>query len=42
MTAERWMRASDEDREAAVEVLRNAYAAGRLRSEEFCERVDAA
>lgn len=42
MTAERWIRASDEDREAAMDVLRDAYAAGRLRSEEFYERVDAA
>lgn len=41
MTAERWMRASDEDRESAVDVLRDAYAAGLLRSEEFYERVDA-
>ena len=27
MTAERWMRAADEDRETAVDVLRGAYAA---------------
>lgn len=42
MTAERWMRASDEDRENFVEVLRDAYAAGRLQPEEFYERADAA
>lgn len=42
MTVERWMRASDEDRENAVDVLRDAYAKCRLRSGEFYERVDAA
>lgn len=42
MTAERWMRAADEDRETAVDVLRGAYAASRLRPEEFYERIDAA
>jgi hypothetical protein len=35
-------RASDQDREAAVGVLRDAYVAGRLQPEEFDQRVDVA
>lgn len=42
MTADRRMRASDQDRENAVELLREAYAAGRLTREELDERSDAA
>lgn len=42
MTAERWIRVSDQDRENAVDVLRDAFAAGRLRPEEFYQRLDAA
>lgn len=42
MTNDRWMRASDQDRENAVDVLRDAYAVGRLRPEEFYQRLDAA
>ncbi len=36
------MRASDEDREAVVAVLRDAYTAGRLTLDEFDERTSAA
>lgn len=36
------MRAADSDREHVVEVLRDAYAQGRLTTEEFNQRVDAA
>jgi hypothetical protein len=36
------MRASDSDREHVAEVLREAYAQGRLTTEEFHQRVDAA
>src|SRR5215469_5803820 len=36
------MRASDAEREQAAEALRDDYAAGRLSSEEFDERLDAA
>jgi len=36
------LRASDQDREAAVGVLRDAYGAGRLRPEEFDQRVNVA
>jgi hypothetical protein len=42
MTDDRHIRACDQDRETAVEVLRDAYAAGRLRPEEFGQRTDAA
>lgn len=42
MNAERLMRASDQDRETTVTVLRDAYAVGRLTPEEFYQRVDAA
>lgn len=42
MTTDRWMRASDQDRESAAEMLREAYAVGRLAREEFDERSDAA
>ena len=36
------MRASDEDRHMTVDLLRDAYCAGRLRAEEFYGRLDAA
>jgi hypothetical protein len=36
------LRASDAERERTVEVLREAFTQGRLESEEFNERVDAA
>ncbi|MBO0803504.1 MAG: DUF1707 domain-containing protein, partial [Nocardiopsaceae bacterium] len=36
------MRASDADRDAVVDVLRDAYTAGRLTLEEFGERTSAA
>jgi len=36
------LRASDQDREAAVVVLRDAYVAGRLRPEEFDQRLNVA
>lgn len=39
MTTDRWMRASDQDRENAVDVLRDAYAVGRLVPEEFYQRL---
>jgi hypothetical protein len=39
---DRSMRASDRDRERATEVLREAYAVGRLALDEFLERTDAA
>ena len=42
MTTDRRMRASDQDRENAVESLCGAYAEGRLRPGEFYERIDAA
>jgi hypothetical protein len=42
MTADRRARASDQDRENAVDVLSDAYAAGRLGPEEFYQRLDAA
>jgi hypothetical protein len=42
MNAEGWMRASDEDRQIVVDVLRQAHAVGRLRPDEFYERMDAA
>lgn len=42
MAADFSMRASDQDRETAVTVLRDAYAVGRLETEEFDQRVDAA
>ncbi|HLI38079.1 MAG TPA: DUF1707 domain-containing protein [Streptosporangiaceae bacterium] len=42
MTADGGIRASDRDRESAAEVLREAYAAGRLDLEEFDERASAA
>lgn len=40
--AARKMRASDRDRDHAAGILGNAYAEGRLRSEEHSERLDAA
>jgi hypothetical protein len=42
MTDDRRMRASDADRETAVAVLRDASAVGRLRPEEFYQRVNLA
>ena len=42
MTADGGIRASDHDRESAVEVLRDAYTAGRLNLDEFDERTTAA
>jgi hypothetical protein len=42
MATERWIRASDQDRESAVELLGEAYAAGRLNREELDERAAAA
>jgi hypothetical protein len=42
MSADRGMRASDRDREAAAEVLCEGYAAGRLSAAEFEERSVAA
>jgi hypothetical protein len=38
MTSDGGIRASDSDREHVVEILRDAYAAGRLTLEEFDER----
>ena len=38
MSIDRSMRASDRDRDTAAEILRDAYAAGRLNTEEFSER----
>lgn len=42
MTSDQAMRASDRDRESAAEMLRDAYAVGRLDLEEFHDRADAA
>ena len=42
MTASDWMRAADRDREEAADVLREAYAEGRLDHAELDERTDAA
>jgi Domain of unknown function (DUF1707) len=42
MTPDRAIRASDQDREHVVEVLRTQYAAGRLTLDEFDERMAAA
>ena len=42
MTSDRAIRASDRDREFAAEILRDAYAAGRLELEEFYGRTGAA
>jgi Flp pilus assembly protein TadB len=42
MTYDGRLRASDQDRDAAVDVLRDAYVAGRLPLEEFDQRVDVA
>jgi hypothetical protein len=41
MAADRAMRASDQDRESAVELLRQAYIEGRLSREELDERAAA-
>lgn len=38
MSIDRSMRASDRERDKAAEILRNAYAEGRLNTEEFGER----
>jgi hypothetical protein len=42
MTTDGSIRASDDDRESAVEVLRDAYAVGRLNLDEFDERTTSA
>ena len=42
MTSDGGIRASDHDRESTVEVLRDAYTAGRLDLDEFDERTTAA
>jgi hypothetical protein len=42
MTSDGGIRASDSDREHVVEILRDAYAAGRLTLEEFDERTSEA
>jgi Domain of unknown function (DUF1707) len=42
MATDRWIRASDQDRQSAVELLSEAYAVGRLRQEELDERATAA
>jgi hypothetical protein len=42
MTADRWIRASDQDRDDAVELLIEAYAVGRLSREELDDRATAA
>lgn len=42
MATERWIRASDQDRESAAELLGEAYALGRLTREELDERAAAA
>lgn len=42
MTTDRAMRASDQDREHVVEILRGQYAEGRLTLEEFDERMASA
>jgi DUF1707 SHOCT-like domain len=42
MTTDGRIRASDDDRESAVEVLRDAYAVGRLNIDEFGERTTSA
>lgn len=42
MAGDGMMRASDADRDAVVDVLRDAYTAGRLTLEEFGERTSAA
>ncbi len=42
MTEDGRIRASDEDRESAVEVLRDAFSVGRLDLEEFDERTTSA
>jgi Domain of unknown function (DUF1707) len=42
MTTDDGIRASDHDRESAVEILRDAYTAGRLNLDEFDERTTTA
>ena len=42
MTADRWIRASDQDRDSAAELLGEAYAEGRLSREELDDRATAA
>ena len=42
MSTGRWIRASDQDRDKVVDVLRDAYAVGRLSREELDERCAAA
>jgi uncharacterized membrane protein len=41
MSDARRMRASDADRDAAAEALREHYAAGRISSDELSDRLDA-
>lgn len=42
MAGDEWMRAADRDREEITEILREAYAEGRLDQAELDERTDAA
>ena len=42
MTADRVIRASDQDRDSAAQLLSEAYAVGRLSCEELDDRVTAA
>src|SRR5580693_4288784 len=42
MSADRWIRVSDQDRDDAVELLIEAYAVGRLSREELDDRATAA
>lgn len=42
MAPDDWMRAADRDREGTAEILREAYAEGRLDRSELQERADAA
>jgi hypothetical protein len=42
MSTDRWIRASDQDREKVIGVLCDAYAVGRVSREEFDERSTAA
>jgi hypothetical protein len=42
MSTDRWIRASDPDRDKVVDLLGDAYAVGRLSREELLERCEAA
>ena len=42
MATDRWIRASDQDRDSAAELLSEAYAVGRLSREELDDRATAA